>query len=62
MVAVYVNNRGWVMMYNVKTNAIKYTKHKAGAKPFESEHEKDLTELRIFIERQLMCNYDIVRL
>ncbi len=62
MVLVYVNNRGWVMMYNAKANAIKYTKYKAGAKPFESEYSKDLIELRIYIERELMCNYDIVRI
>ena len=60
MVRVYVNNRGWVMGYNRKTGEIKYTKHKAGAKPFSHTEDKDLTELRIQIEHTIMCNYDLI--
>lgn len=58
MIKVYVNNRGWVMMYN--GGEIRYTKHKAGAKPFPIG-DKLLEALRIQIEHTIMCNYDLVR-
>ena len=34
--------------------------HKAGAKPFD-EFGKELFNLRVFIEQNRQCNYDIVR-
>jgi hypothetical protein len=57
MIMVYVNNRGWVMAYH--DGEIRYTRHKAGAKPF-SIGDKMLEALRIQIEHTIMCNYDLV--
>ena len=58
MINVYVNNRGWVMMYN--GGEIRYTKRKDGAKPFPIG-DKLLDQLRIQIEHTIMCHYDLVR-
>lgn len=57
MIKVYVNNRGWVMGYS--GGEIRYTRHKAGAKPF-TIGDKLLERLRIQIEHTIMCNYDLV--
>ena len=57
MIKVYVNNRGWVMAYH--NGEIRYTKHKAGAKPFNIG--KELESLRIQIEHTIMSHYDLVR-
>ena len=59
MVKIWVNHYGWIMGGD-PDRGFKFTKHKVGAKPFE-DHSKELLNVRICIEREMMCNYDIVR-
>jgi len=59
MIKVWVNHYGWIMGGN-PDRGLKFTKHKAGAKPFE-EFGKELLETRIFIEQKMQCHYDLVR-
>lgn len=58
MVRIYVNHYGWVMGGSPETG-LKFTPHKAGAKPFPS-FSKELMETRIYIEGKMLCHYDIV--
>jgi hypothetical protein len=56
---IFVNHYGWVCGGSPEVG-LKFTKIKAGAKPFE-EYSKELFETRIFIERKMQCNYDLIR-
>lgn len=56
---IWVNHYGWVCGGSPE-DGLKFTKFKAGAKPFE-EYSKETLETRIYIERVLKCNYDLKR-
>lgn len=59
MVIVWVNHYGWVMGGSPE-KGLRFTMHKAGAKPFD-EFGKELFNTRYFIENKMQCNYDVVR-
>lgn len=65
MIKLYVNNHGWVMVIereNDNITGLRYTKHKAGAKPFKGDwfECKEAFEVMDYIEEKLKCNYDKV--
>lgn len=59
MIKVWVNHYGWIMGGD-PDRGFRFTKAKDGAKPFE-EFGKELLNVRICIERNMQCNYDLVR-
>lgn len=67
MLKLYVNNHGWVMgverdRKNNNVSGLRFTKHKAGAKPFKGDWmaDKEAFAVMDFIEEKMMCNYDKV--
>lgn len=58
MTKIFVNHFGWVMDGTPKTG-LKFTKHKAGAKPFD-DFGKELFNVRFYIERTIKANYDLI--
>ena len=59
MVKIWVNHYGWICGGNPE-KGLRFTKMKMGAKPFD-EFSKETLETRIYIERVMQCNYDLVR-
>ena len=57
MAKIWVNGFGWVMGGNPETG-LKFTKQKAGAKPFD-EMGKELLNVRIYIEQKMQSHYDL---
>lgn len=63
MLKIWVNHYGWVM-YGDPQKGLRFTKHKDGAKPFQGDKWDTRSELFgvcDYIERHMMCNYDLVR-
>lgn len=62
MVKVWVNGHGWIMGGNDK-NGYRFTRAKAGAKPFTADkcdYRSDLYRVCKYVESVMQCNYDIV--
>lgn len=63
MTKIWVNHYGWIMGGNPE-KGFRFTKQKAGAKPFSGDKWDNRSELYAackFIELEMMCNYDLVR-
>lgn len=63
MSTIWVNGHGWVMGGDA-VRGLRFTKIKAGAKPFagiKEDYKTELFDVCKYIEIKMQCNYDIIR-